>query len=814
MSQIQSLVSQNNVSTTTDNQPASHPTASSGTLVTTCGRTLPLRATRLVVRSKGGLATVKLVQTFANSHQAPLHVRYQLPLPADAAVGGFAFAIGERRITGQIDRKAKARERFEQAIASGQTAALLEQDRSSLFSQELGNVPPGAEVTAEIEIDQPLVWQAGSWQWRFPTTVAPRFQGEPGRVADAAKQQIAVMADAIAPRLQLELLVRDELASGMPTSPSHALQCAQNLDGTAVQIAGAPMDRDVVVMWPVAAQQPGVTVDFARPPADAPHGSLAYGLLTLVPPQIVAQAPRMPRDLIVLLDISGSMSGHPLAAAQRVVGELIQSLDEGDRLELVAFSSRRTAWLGAPCFATAHNKAAAQKWLMSLRAGGGTQMRDAILGSLQPLRESAQRQIVLVTDGLIGFEEEIVGEIRNRLPSWSRVHVVGVGSAPNRSLTRCAARAGRGLEVLIGLSEDAGPAAQKLLTRTSMPLVTNLQISGSAVASVCPEAAPDLFAGAPARLALELRPEGGTLEVRGFTSQGGFAHTLQVPPIAASSGDSAITRLVGRERIEDLETALAAAGGDRAELTAQIEQLGLSFALASRATSWIAIDQQATVDPSAPRQSVEVPHELPFGMSIDGLGLRPAMASNRMRSGPAAPMASVMAAVVPEEGLLDDDAFGGEFEELADECIDVEPPAAAPTPRKEELAPTQMPVKAKKAAPRRRGVGDRGQSPTGAAQPGTPQPQRAVLRVRNDKEFVFDLFALPGWTACKTVRLTFADGREFTLLVLLDRSTPSGAVPADSPVRLVLAAIADLPSDAPVSITLGDDKTAPTLPIA
>ena len=141
--------------------PVSHSLATGARLVTTDGRALPLRATRLVAHGAGGVATVKVVMTFANPFAEVLQVRYQLPLPADGAVAGFAFTLGDRRIQGQVDRRAAARERFERALVEGRTAGLLEQERSALFTQELGNLPPGAEVVAEVDVDQPLIWVDG-----------------------------------------------------------------------------------------------------------------------------------------------------------------------------------------------------------------------------------------------------------------------------------------------------------------------------------------------------------------------------------------------------------------------------------------------------------------------------------------------------------------------------------------------------------------------------------------------------------------------------------------------------------------------------
>lgn len=247
-------------------------------------------------------------------------------------------------------------------------------------------------------------------------------------------------------------------------------------------------------------------------------------------------------------------------------------------------------------------------------------MVDAVEEALRPLRPDAQRQVVLVTDGEIGFESELLHSIQNGLPKGSRLHAAGVGSAPNRALTRPAARAGRGVEVLAALEEDAERAAARLIAATRGPAILDLEIKGPAVAGLAPRSLPDLMAGAPVLAGLRLHPDGGELIVRGRTPGGAWEERLAVPPTETGAGSPGVTALYGREAVEDLELKLAA-GADPNEIDRATEALGLEFGIATRLTSWVAISEEPTVDPRRPIRREVIPQELPHGMSAEGLGL-------------------------------------------------------------------------------------------------------------------------------------------------------------------------------------------------
>jgi Ca-activated chloride channel family protein len=591
-----------------------------GTLVSVEGKTLPLRAAAVTGAAEGGLARVVLRQTFANPHAEPLTVTYLFPLPADGAVAGYEFRIGERTVKGQVDRRQAARERFEQALTEGRTAGLLDQERANLFTQSIGNVPPGQEVVVELRIDQRLHWLAqGSWEWRFPTVVPPRYMGEPGRVADESRVSVEVAEEGTAVRATLDLVVRDPFPEGgLPESSTHTIRATAGTI-TLADPAGAALDRDLVVRWPVARAESGVTLRRARPAAGRPHGASAYGLVTIVPPD--AGDRTLSRDLVLLLDTSGSMRGRPLALARRVAAGLVGSLVPSDRLEMIAFATEPRRWRRGAVGADPGIRRQAIAWIEALEAEGGTEMTRAIEEALVPLRHDGTRQVVLLTDGEVGFETEVYRAIRDGLPPGSRLHAVGVGTGVNRALLAPAARAGRGVEILIDLDEAAERGVDRILAATAAPVLTDVAIEGSALTGLAPRRVPDLLAGAPVLAGVRLRADGGELTIRAKSVAGAWSRTVAVPPTGPGEGSDALIALYGREAVEDLELDLAA-GSDRAEIDRTIERIGLEFGLATRLTSWVAISEEPTVDPRQPIRVERMPQELPYGVSAEGLGLR------------------------------------------------------------------------------------------------------------------------------------------------------------------------------------------------
>jgi Ca-activated chloride channel family protein len=593
-------------------------------LVSVDGRQYPLESVTLHARAEGAVALTSLVQAFRNPHAEPLEVVYTLPLPADGAVIGYDIVVGEKRIRGEVRPREEALAAYRDALFQGRLTSLLEQERDDTFSQRLGSVPPGAAVHVEVRVLQPLGVVAGArgegprWEYRFPSVAGVRYHGEPGRVPDRARiDPDRVEGGGIPARIGLILDLDGGPGELSVDSTSHALAVSSSNPGsTRVALAeNARLDRDVVVRWRAASAEASLHV---REGTGLPGDPGRYALLTLTPPAVPATV--LPRDLTLLLDASGSMSGPPLAAAKRIAATLLRTLTQRDRFEVLAFSTSVRRLTRGLRTAQAGEVADACAAIDRLQAEGGTEMRKAVTEALAPLREDAQRQVVLVTDGQIGFEHEVIGEILRRSPGGSRLHVVGVGPAPNRTLTRGASRASGGVEVLASSEAVAEEAAARLVHATAEPVLTELVVEGSALAATAPSRPRDVLAGCPSWIAVSLAPAGGTLTVRGRLAGGGeWVRRVEVASTAPTSTTIPLGALFGREAVADVETRAAAGEGN---LDREIEALGLRHRIATSRTSLVAVAEEAAVDPRTPRRVEVLPVEIPEGLSAAGLGLR------------------------------------------------------------------------------------------------------------------------------------------------------------------------------------------------
>ncbi|HKK23706.1 MAG TPA: marine proteobacterial sortase target protein [Pseudohaliea sp.] len=590
------------------------------------------QASHLSLEIHGLVAVAVLEQSFENRAAGWRHGVYSFPLPEQAAVRRLDFIVGERVIRGRVREREEAAKVFETVKRQGKQAALVEQQRPNLFTSRLANIPPGETVRVRLELVMPVAYEDGVFSLRFPSTVTPRYipgqplAGEPGRpgeswsrptdeVPDAHRItpfQYAVDGGDAAPLnpLRLELV----LDAGVPLASVEALyhDLALERDGARYRArlrAGvAEMDRDVVLRWrPVRGAAPGAALYTEA--VDGRH----YAYLMLLPPRAGA-GPPVPRELVLVVDRSGSMGGAPIAQARASVQAALAALRPDDHFNVIAFDDKVEALYSSAQPATPEALAGARRFVDHLDARGGTEMRPALDLAL-PAREQAAgrlRQVVFITDGAVGNERALFARIRERL-GRARLFTVGIGSAPNSWFMRRAAEVGRGTFTHIGRREEAGPAMDALLARLASPVLTDIDVRWPAGVEAVPAIVPDLYAGQPVLQAVALdAPLAGAVALTGRLGGQRWAQTLRAD--AATGNAPGVGTLWARGRVQALLDMLEV-GADRADVRAEVLPLALAHQLLTPFTSFIAVEERRARPVDEKAGESPVPNSRPAGQA-------------------------------------------------------------------------------------------------------------------------------------------------------------------------------------------------------
>ncbi|GII76088.1 hypothetical protein Sru01_10700 [Sphaerisporangium rufum] len=611
---------------------------------------LPLERVEVTARVTGLTGGVQVVQGFRNPHDVPLEATYIFPLPDRAAVTAFRMEADERVIDGVLKERAAARRDYDQAIAQGRRAAIAEEERPDVFTMRVGNILPGERVTVRLSLSQPLPYEDGAATFRFPLVVAPRYvpgaplPGPPAgdgtvpdtdAVPDASRLSPPVLLPGFPSPVRLSLEVHVDPAGLGLREMRSSLHAVEQGDGVVRLRPDERLDRDFVLRLALDASSalalvpdapdvsgvPDVSGDagHAAGAASGPEGGRPDGegtfVLTVVP-EAPAAAPR-PRDVALLLDRSGSMAGWKMVAARRAAARVVDTLTGDDRFAVLSFDSvvERPAELAAGLVqATDRNRFRAVEHLARLEARGGTEILQPLEQALDLLADDGrERVLVLVTDGQVGNEDQILERLGARLAAV-RVHTVGIDRAVNAGFLGRLAGLGAGRCELVESEERLDEAMEHIHRRIGSPLVTGLSLvpDGLEVLPGTVTHLGSLYPGVPLTVSGRFRgPARGAVVVRGTGADGGPWERR----LAGVPGEGDAPRAVwARARLRALEDRYAT--GDH-HLEREIVGTSLRHGVLCRFTAFVAADSRVVAE-GGPGHRVVQPVEAPSGWDLAG----------------------------------------------------------------------------------------------------------------------------------------------------------------------------------------------------
>ena len=594
----------------------------------------PLKHTDVKAQISGFLSRVTVTQEFENPFPEKIEAVYTFPLPQNAAVDDMTMVVGDRTVRGKILRREEAQAVYEAARNNGQTAGLLAQERPNIFTQSVANILPGEQIKITISYVETLKYEDGSYEFVFPMVVGPRyvpgnatgaqstgFSPDTDRVPDASR--ITPQPAPAGMRAGHDISIDVMLDAGVPLDALNARTHEVIIDRpddrrahVALRDQATIPNKDFILRYDVAGKQIS--------DAQLTHSTGHSGFFTLIlqPPERVTAEDVTPKELVFVLDTSGSMSGFPIEKAKETMKLALDNLYPYDTFNLITFSGDEHILFPEPVPATKENLAKAQAFLETRQGGGGTEMMKAIRASMDPSdRQDHVRIVCFMTDGYVGNDMEIIGEVQKH-PN-ARVFSFGIGSSTNRFLLDSMAKYGRGEVEYVGLNDDGSAAAKRFHERIRNPLLTDISVdwNGLAVSDVYPKTIPDLFGAKPVILSGKYSGNGkGMIRLKGKMSGRDFVREIPVD-FSSTEQHDVLATLWARNRVDDLMSQDfngVQRGTMKDDVKQAITQLGLDYRLMTQFTSFVAVEEMIVTDGGQPRR-VDVPVEIPEGVNRNSI---------------------------------------------------------------------------------------------------------------------------------------------------------------------------------------------------
>lgn len=596
----------------------------------------PLRSTDVAANINGMIAEIYVTQTYTNTGDTPINARYVFPTATGVAVHGMKMRIGNELITAQIKEKEEAKAEYNEAKSEGKSASLMEQKRPNVFTMDVANIMPGDVVSIELHYTQLITPEDGTYEFVFPTVVGPRYSAPTvsstvsggDSVSDNDDDWIAspYLMDGATPPGDYNIVVN--LSTGVPISEvkckTHAVVIEKpNASNAQITLAN-PDDyagnRDFILKYKLSGEniQSGLLLTSGQA-GDGSTDNENFFMLTIQPPERYEPEDIVPREYIFVLDISGSMSGYPLDTAKDLIRDLVSSLDEEDTFNLILFASDITQFSRKSLPASEKNVKLAMDLIDWAKGGGGTSLLPALETATSiPEQEGYARSIVIITDGYVSNDREIIDYIGENMQDAS-FFSFGIGSSVNDYLIKQIAGCGLGESFVVTDSEDAADAVQRFRTYIEAPLLTDISISfdGFGAYDVEPSVPSILYAEQPIVLFGKwMGNPYGTITISGKAGDQNYIQEIPIGNVTIDKESEAIRYLWARTHLDRV----AGYGSVRndASVKEEIVQLGLEYNLITPYTSFIAVSE---IIRNTDEESTDVDQALPLPQHVSNLAV-------------------------------------------------------------------------------------------------------------------------------------------------------------------------------------------------
>ena len=598
---------------------------------------VPLKHTAVLANVAGNIASVSVTQQYHNPFSSKIEAVYVFPLPENAAVSDFVMKIGARTIRGVIRDRVQAEQIYADARAQGHVASLMTQERPNIFTQKVANIEPSKQIDVSVTYYNTLAYVDGSFEFVFPMVVGPRFNpaatydgigaAARGAASNASGQGAQVTYLRPTERSGTDISVNVNIEAGVAIE---SLECRSHVATITRDSASASRavvtlsnrdsvpNKDFVLRYKVA----GSALKTGMVTYRGKDGTGYFSLL-VVPPADPSSCRRAPVEMVFVLDCSGSMNGRPIEQATAALERGLRRLEPGDTFQVINFAQAASQMGPAPVAATDENIRRGVAYSKSLFASGGTFMITGLRAALDfPHDPRRLRYVCFLTDGYIGNEQEILGEINARLGS-SRIFSFGVGTSTNRYLLDSMAKLGRGCVAHVAAGDSPTEIVDRFFDRISRPALTDvsvdLRLGDLEFAEVFPRQIPDVYSGRAVVI-------NGRFKERSFKGWQGVV--VRGSMIGASSGNfeatemsaawddrrthPALPAIWARHKIGDMADYATAANAY--QLPEAVKSIALQYGLLSNYTAFIAVDSMSQTAGTY-GTTVQVPVNVPEGVN-------------------------------------------------------------------------------------------------------------------------------------------------------------------------------------------------------